>query len=611
MESPLLSEIEVQDIDHLGLIAGIVDTIGLEGIINDCLGQHPQEEVSAGVVVKALILNCFGFLSGPLYLFSQFFEGKAVEHLLGEGIKAEQLNDSRIGRVLDQLYQYGLSGLFVQIALKAAQTFEVDCTRTHVDGSRFSVQGAYVSEDSEESSASMIEDNPLLAPPHTPQQSDSAHATECDEESPAPILITYGYSRDKRPDLKQFTTTLISSSDHDVPLYFQVGNGNDSESKVFPEVIKEYQQQWSADQLDVVTADAALYSEANLQTLGTTPWIIRVPGTLAAAKELLETLPAGQFQPSEREGYRFTEVGSYYGGIAQRWLIVESQARQRADLKTLDKCIRRLSREKTKALKALFTDEFACEADAKSALCAFEKKLKYHRLVDIAVVQTAHYASKGRPPKGATPSHYTYHPTAQLERHEEAIALAKTKAGRFIIATNRLQLEPLDAIDTSALEVIASPPGYEPAPPQQVLSFSQQQWPQDEILSEYKNQQACERGFRFLKDPLFFVSRVFLKKTQRVAALAMVMGLCLLVYSLGQRQLRQALEHAEQTVPNQKGKPTERPTLRWILQCFHTVHLIWINGTNVGIKLTTLQRHILSFFDPPCQRYYLLNASTC
>ena len=610
MEPPQLSDIEVQDVDHLGLIAGIVDAIGLEEIINDCLGQHPQEEVSAGVVVKALILNCFGFLSGPLYLFSQFFEGKAVEHLLGEGIQAEHLNDSRIGRVLDQLYQYGLSGLFAQIALKAAQTFEVDCTRTHVDGSSFSVQGAYVSEDSEAPSANIIEGNPLPAPPNTPQQEDSAHA-ERDEDTPTPILITHGYSRDKRPDLKQFTTSLISSSDHDVPLYFQVGNGNDSEAKVFPEVIKEYQQQWRADALDVITADAALYSESNLETLGSTPWIIRVPGTLASAKRVLETLPAEQFQPSEREGYRFTEVGSYYGGIAQRWLIVESQARQRADLKTLDKCISRLTREKTKALKALFSTDFACESDAKSALSAFEKTLKYHRLVDATVVQNAHYASKGRPSKRATPSHYTYHPTAQLERNDDAITLAQTKAGRFIIATNRLQLEPLAALNASVSEAIASPPGYEPAPPQQGLSFNEHQWPQDEVLSEYKNQQACERGFRFLKDPLFFVSRVFLKKTQRVAALAMVMGLCLLVYSLGQRQLRQALEQAEQTVPNQKGKPTERPTLRWILQCFHTVHLIWLNGTTVGIKLTTLQRHILSFFDPPCQQYYLLNVSTC
>ena len=57
MEPPQLSEIEVQDIDHLGLIAGIIDAIDMEEIINDCLGQHPQEEVSAGVVVKALILN--------------------------------------------------------------------------------------------------------------------------------------------------------------------------------------------------------------------------------------------------------------------------------------------------------------------------------------------------------------------------------------------------------------------------------------------------------------------------------------------------------------------------------------------------------------------------
>lgn len=61
------------------------------------------------------------------------------------------------------------------------------------------------------------------------------------------------------------------------------------------------------------------------------------------------------------------------------------------------------------------------------------------------------------------------------------------------------------------------------------------------LLKEYKEQQACERGFRFLKDPLFFASRLFVEKAQRVAVLAMIMGLCLLVYSLGQRQLRQAL----------------------------------------------------------------------
>ena len=180
-------------------------------------------------------------MSGPLYLFSQFFEGKAIEHLLGEGIQAEHLNDSRIGRVLDQLYTYGLSRLFARIALKASQVFEVDCTRTHIDGSSFSVQGAYENKDSEAPSTIPVEDNALAALQDTAQQEDSAQP-DSDEDTPVPILITHGYSRDKRPDLKQFTTSLISSSDHDVPLYFQVGNGNDSESKVFPEVIKAYQE---------------------------------------------------------------------------------------------------------------------------------------------------------------------------------------------------------------------------------------------------------------------------------------------------------------------------------------------------------------------------------
>ena len=63
-------EIDVQDIDHLGIIAGLVDEIGMVEIINRLLGTHPQEEVSAGHVVKALILNCLGFLTAPLYLFS-------------------------------------------------------------------------------------------------------------------------------------------------------------------------------------------------------------------------------------------------------------------------------------------------------------------------------------------------------------------------------------------------------------------------------------------------------------------------------------------------------------------------------------------------------------
>ena len=54
-----------------------------------------------------MIMNGLGFVWRPLYLFPQFFEKKAIEHLLGAGIEAEDLNDDEIGRVMDNLYKYG------------------------------------------------------------------------------------------------------------------------------------------------------------------------------------------------------------------------------------------------------------------------------------------------------------------------------------------------------------------------------------------------------------------------------------------------------------------------------------------------------------------------
>jgi len=54
--------------------------------------------------MKAMILNGLGFLSAPLYLFEEYFVGKATEHLIGEGVLPEHLNDDRLGRELDKYH---------------------------------------------------------------------------------------------------------------------------------------------------------------------------------------------------------------------------------------------------------------------------------------------------------------------------------------------------------------------------------------------------------------------------------------------------------------------------------------------------------------------------
>ncbi|MGK7894280.1 MAG: DUF4277 domain-containing protein, partial [Xenococcus sp. (in: cyanobacteria)] len=108
-----IENIEIKNLNHLGIIAGIIDEIGLVKIINQQLGTDPKEIVSSGVIIKAIIINGLGFVTRPLYLFPQFFKDKATAHLLGKGICPEQLNDDRIGRVMDKCYSYGISELFL------------------------------------------------------------------------------------------------------------------------------------------------------------------------------------------------------------------------------------------------------------------------------------------------------------------------------------------------------------------------------------------------------------------------------------------------------------------------------------------------------------------
>lgn len=124
------------------------------------------------------------------------------------------------------------------------------------------------------------------------------------------------------------------------------------------------------------------------------------------------------------------------------------------------------------------------------------------------------------------------------------------------------------------------------------------------MISEYKAQQSCERGFGFLKDPLFFTDSVFLKNPKRIETLAFIMALCLLVYTLAQRQLRLALSHAKSTVKNQLGKPTASPTMRWIFQCFQSIHILVLDNKKQISNLTSDRQFILSLLPENCRQYY-------
>ncbi|MBL1211372.1 MAG: IS1634 family transposase [Geminocystis sp. GBBB08] len=160
-----------------------------------------------------------------------------------------------------------------------------------------------------------------------------------------------------------------------------------------------------------------------------------------------------------------------------------------------------------------------------------------------------------------------------LESDLSKINELEKRAGRFVLATNRLD---------------------------------KSQFSSDEILIKYKEQQSVERSFGFLKDPIFFADSVFLKIPKRIETMAMLMGLCLLVYSLGQREIRRRLKEKKTALKNQLGKLTERPTLRLIFQCFQGIHLVINKEIKHIVNLTNERKLILSFLPIACQHYYIL-----
>ncbi len=132
---------ESERLDHLGIVAGVCQEIGLAAYLD---GQEPesQRQVSIGAATVAMILNGLGFSNRRLYVVPPFFEHKPLEHLLGPGIKAEDLNDDCLGRTLDWLYEHDVTRLFAGIACKAPEKLGITSRLRHVDTTSFSVSGA-------------------------------------------------------------------------------------------------------------------------------------------------------------------------------------------------------------------------------------------------------------------------------------------------------------------------------------------------------------------------------------------------------------------------------------------------------------------------------------
>ena len=522
--------ISTYTLNHFGIVAGICQELQLCHTIDALIPPDPQQTVTTGQAVVAMIINGLGFSNRTLYLFPQFFENKPVDLLIAKGLTAEKLNDDTIGRTLDRLFNYGCTELFCSVASVATEIATVDRKFGHLDTTTFSVHGDY------NSSA----------------------------EEGAAIQVTYGHSKEKRPDLKQIFLNLLVSADGGIPLFMQALNGNSSDKLVFRQTVTEFRKGLKANLKEVTywIADSCFYTIATIKAVGTdVRWISRVPGTLKEAKEVIEKtarqlLAARASTPSPKvraddsvipllaKDYSYVQHSSTYGDVTQRWLVIHSEQAETRALHSVELIVKKEFEKLCWLRKKLQKKEFQSKAEVEESLQ--ELQAKYHTCHRSHLSREVKYKHRGRPRKvpQAKEKHIYYHAEYIIVKNEKAVELEVFKRAIFIVATNELSHEKLR---------------------------------DQEVFDNYKGQKHVEKGFRFLKDPLFFASSLFLKKPERIVGLTMVMCLSLLVYSIGERKLRQLLQILGETIHNQVKKPTQRPTLKWIFQLFEDVHLVKID----------------------------------
>jgi transposase len=555
---------EVERLDHLGIVAGVCQQIGLAEFLDE-QARGSRQRVSIGTATVAMVLNGLGFTNRRLYLVPRFFENKPIERLLArEGVKAEDLNDDCLGRTLDWLYDHDVTRLFAGIARRAREAFNFERGRyLHVDTTSFSVSGEYDDDDDDE----------------------------------AVICITHGYSRDHRSDLKQWMLALGTTCEGDIPSFMRPLDGNSSDKVTLVAAVEALQGQLSAEEdtgggEPIFVADSGLYSEKNMLRLADAGvlWVSRVPETSDMARSIIDP-DAPDWQSSSDGQLRWyrrevslplsdaEEEEEEEEARLERWVVVSSEAGEERARKTL---LRKIGKERErweKALRRLARRKFACEADARGALAKEIERLPAYFEVKASLKVTLHYDTPGRPGEDRQPTSKSWRITeGELAVLEEEVRREWRRRACYIVGTNVLDPETLS---------------------------------DEELIASYKGQGSVERGFGFLKDPLFCASTFYVRKPERLVALSFIMVVCLLVYRLAEHRLRSRLAQSGGSIPNQVNKPTARPTMRWVFQLFEGIEVLTIHSSARGIGdiqqvlgVEPVHAKILRLLGPTFQKIY-------
>ncbi|MGD9211703.1 MAG: IS1634 family transposase, partial [Desulfobacteraceae bacterium] len=432
-------EMIITNTKHMPIVRSYAEKIGLVETINQIVNS--EMKLSPGMTVLAMVLDT---LSGrtPLYRLTEFFEEKDTELLLGTASEPELFCDYNLGRSMDQIYETGTQKVFSQLAYNALSVFEIDARRLHFDTTSVNVYGDY----------------DLVDPPFD---------------------ITYGYSKDKRPDLKQFLVSMLCV-DHNIPILGTTTDGNASDKTLNNELLTNVSKYMADNGLQpgayVYVADSAFVTEGNLKkTEGQTWFLTRLPATYnecgriireaVAIDNWIDIGPLAEEADSPKRPtahYRSYDGSIELYGKAYRAIVVHSSAHDKRRHKRIDRLLKQDRKQLEADCKQATASTYYCQKDATVAAEKLIRKSKtsYYQL-QVDVEEIPKYG-RGRPAadKPRPVLRYEYQLTTTIREAPDKISPLREEAGCFVLLTN--------------------------------LVDQKDDWPANELLSLYKSQIGVE-----------------------------------------------------------------------------------------------------------------------
>jgi len=513
---------------QLLIIASYLNRLDFITTINNSVRwDEKQWKFSPGILAQLLVLLPFtpSFGKVPLSRIHERYCGIDLEPLVGQPIDPSELNDDLFARLLDRIYEADCSGLLLKISLSVRLTFD-------------------------------LPENLIL---HSDTTSHVLYGDYDQEEDAIPsISITYGYSKQKRNDLKQVQTGMVTDGDGLI-IYSCIMDGNKADCTYNNEVILKLKEIYGLEfSKYIYIADSKLLTEANFTSLtqGVNPvrFISRIPENFY--KKLAEKVRARAFDednwvslghccnhPNSLESSKysvFTTDVTMYGHPCYIHLFQTSDGEKKAKTG-----IEKAELSLKNSLDILLKKEFACEPDAVAEMSRFSKEHSAELVNAALTVEKveAWKKGRGRPGKNSKPPVLVVSwkiVCNGILRNEQRIEEKRRKSSTFALLTN------------------ISPDDVSPR----------------DILLHYKGQIKVENNFMLLKKPLL-AATIFLEKPERIMALMTMLYCSVLMHGILRVISHSELEKLE-SPPKiaSNDRPLIRPTsdtMVWILSLFTLV----------------------------------------